>query len=67
MVVFGEVDDGVVDAELADECAFVFGRVTDCVEDTEQIQARDGILMAELLHCAGEDLADGKRCGDWRG
>ena len=34
VVMFGEVDDGVIDAELADERALVFGRVADGIEDT---------------------------------
>lgn len=63
---FGEVYNGVVDAELADECAFVFGGIANVPEDTEEIQAGNSVLVAELLHRASEDVGDSKRCCDGR-
>jgi hypothetical protein len=66
VIVFGEMDDGVVDAELADERTLVFGRITDVPEDAEEIQAGNSVLVTELLHCAGEDVGDGERCRNRR-
>jgi hypothetical protein len=61
------VVDGVVDAEELDQGAFLFCRVANGAENAEKVKTRDGILVAQLLHCAGEDFGDGKGGGDgWR-
>lgn len=59
--------DGVVDAEELDQGAFLFGRVANGAENTEEIEARNGVLVAQFLYCASEDFRDGERGGDgWR-
>jgi hypothetical protein len=66
-IVIGEVVDSVVDAEELNQCAFLLCRVADGAENTEEVDTRDSILVAQLLHRASEDFGDRKGGSDGRG
>lgn len=56
------MDDGVVDAELADKGAFFLCGITNIPKNAEKIQAGNSVFVTELLHRAGEDFGDSQRC-----
>ena len=66
MVMLGELDDGIIDTKLTNECAFIFCGIANRVEDTQEVESRDRVFVPQFLHRAGEDFWNSKRCSDRR-
>jgi hypothetical protein len=55
-IMVGEVMDRVVHAEELDKRTFFLCGVAYGTKDTEKVNTRHSIFVAQLLHCASEDL-----------
>lgn len=67
MVVFAELDDDIIDAVTLDEHSAVRVDIADGAEDTKKVEADKGLVVAEFLYDALEELRLGNSHCDGAG